>query len=337
MSRFLFVLSFVFVLSVFSWDGVLPYLAAQDANAEQQRRERRERRAQEMQQRQEALFQGKVPKGTATVVGRSVIYSVDRGFGSTIALMEAADNANVRNEIGLTEDQAEQLKAAKNELRMQMLFLAPKYADRFKKMGEADHEAIQKDIEKEIKSISDRVDNIATPEQKAKVQKLTFQAMGGLDSPIINMDAMSTLNLSEDQKEKMRSTLKEMEKERLSQMEEGLKLVEKAIERGGVNMSEEDRKTLEAEGKALQGQIIATGKKLGDRLRTHLTDEQLAMEKDLMANRPSYLPRLPRQMRGDFTQQYSPGLDSWVPGQGVPRDRVDSKRHRRPFPSKESE
>lgn len=324
----MFVLSALLVCSVGS-----SRIEGQTSGTEQGRRG--ERRIRALQQRQEAIFQGKAPKGTATVVGRSIISSVDKGFGDTIALLEAANNTNLSKEIGFSTEQTAQLKSARDELRMQLLFKSPKYIERFKSMSEADHEAVQKDLEKELQSMTDRISNIATPEQKARVQKLTFQAMGGLDSPIINKAALSPLNLSEEQKKKMEGTFKMMEQERVAQMEEGLRLVEKALERGGIDMSDEDRRAIEAEGRALQARIIATGKKLGDGLRSHLTSEQRALEKDLMADRPSFLPRLPRQLRGDFTRQYTPGFDSWAPGQGVPKEEGTSKRQRRPFPTKE--
>lgn len=329
------VLFFVF-LTFFTFFAV-EVAPSQTAESDQQRRERRERRVRENQQRQENLFNGRPPAGTATVVGRSVIYSINGGFGNSMILLEAARNRDFRNDLGLSESQAAEMKAARNEIQMQTLLLAPKYVDRFKKMTESDHPAIQEDIIKEIRRIDERVQGIVTTEQKAKARTLTFQAMGGLDSPMINMDSISALNLSDEQKEKAGEAFKSMEKERIAQMEEGLKLIEKAIEKGGANMSEEDRRALEEEGRALQSRIIATGKTLGTKLRAHLTAEQIELEKHLMANRPAYLPRLPRQMRGDFTEQYSPGLDSWTPGQGAPEDRSEEKRRRRPFPQKEGD
>jgi hypothetical protein len=145
---------------------------------------------------------------------------------------------------------------------------------------------------------------------------------------------LKVLNLSDEQKQKSEAAFKELEAERIAQMEDGLKLVEKAVEKGGVNMSPEDREAIEKEGKALEARIFATGKKLGEKLRTFLTDDQKAMEKKLLANRPDFLPKLPGPMRGDYTKEYMPGLDSWSPGQGVP-DKAKEKKRRRPFPQKE--
>ncbi|MDR3199213.1 MAG: hypothetical protein LBU34_15200 [Planctomycetaceae bacterium] len=312
-------------------------VVAQTPEQDQQRKELRERREREAQQRSEALFQGKPPAGTTTIVGRSVINSVsNKGFGNTIALLEIARKPEICSEMGFNNEQTASLKSARDMIQAQIFMNAPKYVQRFKTMTEADHKAIQEDIEKDIQRMTDHVENLITPEQKKNVQKLVFQGVGGLNSPVINLDTMSTLNLTEEQKKKAETTFKEMENERIAQMEEGLKLIEKAIALGGVNMSPEDRAKIEAEGKALEARILATGRTLGDKLRTHLTGEQLELEKNLLANRPQFLPPLPRQLRGDFTGQYSPGLDSWTPGQGVPQDWNKDKKRRRPFPTQET-
>jgi hypothetical protein len=312
-------------------------LVAQTPEQDQQRKEREQRRLKETQQRSEAIFQGKPPAGTTTVVGRSVINSVNsKGFGNTIALLEIAKKPEICAEMGFNNEQTASLKSARDMIHAQIFMNASKYVHRFKTMTEADHKTIQDDLEKDLQRMTDHVEGLVTPEQKKNVQKLVFQGMGGLNSPIINLDTMSTLNLTEEQKKKAETTFKEMESERVAQMEEGLKLIEKAIALGGVNMSPEDKAMIEAEGKALEARILATGKTLGDKLRTHLTSEQLELEKNLIANRPKYLPPLPRQLRGDFTGQYSPGLDSWTPGQGAPQDWNKEKKRRRPFPTQET-
>jgi hypothetical protein len=328
---------------VFCWvifgAGCLVWLdrvVSQTLEQDQQRKEYQERRQREAQQRSEALFQGKPPAGTTTVVGRSVISAVsNKGFGNTIALLEIARKPEICSEMGFNNEQTASLKSARDMIHAQIFMNAPKYVQRFKTMTDADHKAIQEDLEKDLQRMTDHVESLTTPEQKKNVQKLVFQGMGGLNSPVINLDAMSTLNLTEEQKKKAETTFKEMESERVAQMEEGLKLIEKAIVLGGVNMSPEDKAMIEAEGKKLEARILATGKMLGDKLRTHLSSEQLELEKNLLANRPKYLPPLPRQLRGDFTGQYSPGLDSWTPGQGAPQDRNEEKKRRRPFPTQE--
>ena len=312
------------------------FVFSQDA-AQTEQRARRQRREREIADRQQALFNGPPPPGTASVVGRSFVYSINRGFGNTMAMLGAADNKELSNELGFSEEQEKSMRAARDELRWQMLMKAPQYVDRFKKMASGeDPQAIQADIEKELQTITEKVEKIATPEQKKKAQTVVFQGMGGLNSPLINVDAMSALDLTDEQKKKAQEKLDALEKERLEHLAEGLKLFEKAVKLGGPNMSEEDRKQLEAEARALEGRALATAQKIGDQLRSILTPEQLEKEKILLANRPKFLPPLPRQMRGEGDTEYRPGADSWRPGQGSP-DEQKEKTNRRPFPKNDGE
>ena len=313
------VLSLLFGESVFSQDA-----PSDERRARQQRRER------ENFDRQQALFGGAIPPGTASVVARSFVYSVNRGFGNTMTMLGAADSRELRDELGFSEEQAKDMRSARDELRWQMLAKAPQFVDRFKKMASGeDSQAIQADIEKEFQSITEKIEKIATPEQKKKAQTVVFQGMGGLNSPLINVDAMSALDLTEDQKKKAQERLDAVEKERLEHLADGLKLLEKAIQLGGPNMSREDSQKLEEEARALENRAFATAQKIGDQLRSLLTAEQLEKEKNLLANRPGFLPRLPQQLRGDTDQEYRPGSDSWRPGQGAPNE---NRNNRRPFP-----
>ena len=298
-------------------------------------RERNERRAKEIQERQEAIFGGKLPPGTVTVVGRAALHSNRKGVANSLALLETTDNPDFRREMGLSDDQTAQMQSIRNDMRFQMMMLAPKYISRFKTMTDADHAGVQEELQKEIdtinQTINERVDAIVTSDQKTKAQTLVFQSIGGIDSPLIGMDTISTLGLTDEQKKKAEAAFKGIEAERFAQAEEGLKLLERAVEKGGVNMSAEDRKAIEEEGRALQARIIETGKKIGDNLRTFLTPEQLALEKRLMAARPSYLPPLPRAMWNNVVEQYAPGIHSWMPGHGAPSPNDEPK----PFPVKE--
>ena len=325
--------SIVIVLSIASM-----IVADFGVSQEQARRERAERRAREAQQRQEALFGGPLPPGTVTIIGRSLFNPRNDGLGNSVVLMEAARNQNLQRELGLTEAQADQMQAARADIQVQAMMLAPKYINRFKTMTGADRDAVQEELQKEIEGLqqkmNERIEGIVTPEQRTKARTLVFQSVGGVESPLINMDTLEALNLTDAQREKAKATFREMEAERMTQMEEGLKLIERAIEKGGVNMSPEDRRAFEEEGRALQSKILETGKKLGDGLRTHLTQAQLDLEKRLMAERPGFLPPLPRQRWGQVMGPYVPGLDSWAPGQGAPNQ---TERRRSPFPTREQQ
>ena len=284
--------------------------------------------------RPDAIFEGgRPPAGTISVVGRSFIHSINNGFGNTMAIMDAARNQNMRTELGLDDDQTNQLRTLQGEMQLKMMMLVPQYANRFKSMTDADHAKIQADIEKELKEVTDKVTNVVTSEQQQKARTVVFQTLGGLDSPVMNLDAMSALNLSEEQKNRVKKTFDELEKERLTLLEDGLKLAEKAMKLGAPNLSPEDRRMLDEERLALEARAFASGKKLGDALRVHLTDSQRELEKKLLANRPGFLPPLPRQMRPEAEAGYAPGADSWRPGQGATIDRGTE----RPFPVKEGD
>jgi len=279
------------------------------------------------------MFRGQPPPpGAVTVLGRSVIGSIQNGFGNSLIMLFGSDNPNIRQELGITDAEANSMQL----VRAQMLLNVPKYATRFNTMTEADYTAVQTDLERDMGRITEFINSSLSAERKEKVQKLAFQSLGGIDSPMINLNSMEALNLSEEQKKKLQGTFDEMQKEREAQMEAGLKLVEKAIALGGPNMSPEDRAKLEQEGRELESQIFATSKKLAERLRGHLTADQLALEKQLLASRPAFLPRLPRQMRENAESGgYTPGADSWRPGQELPFQ-VPRPGPRR-FPSAEPE
>jgi hypothetical protein len=250
-----------------------------------------------------------------TVLGRSVIGSIQNGFGNSLIMVFGSEDQNIRQELGLTDAEVNSMQL----VRAQMMLNVPRYAARFRTMNEADHAAVQAELERDMGRITDFVNNSLSAERKEKVQRLAFQSLGGIDSPMISLHSMEVLNLSEDQKRRLQGTFDEMQQEREAQMEAGLNLFERAIALGG-NMSPEDREKLEQERRELEAKIFATSKKLAEGLRRHLTAEQLAQERQLLASRPAFLPRLPRQMQGnpEGGGGYTPGAGSWQPGQELP-------------------
>ena len=269
------------------------------------------------------LFQGQLPPpGAVTVLGRSLVGSLENGFGNSFALLVSADDANVRQELGLTDTEVNSIRLVK----AQMMLNAPQYAARLKTMTAENQKSIQEDFSRDMERISTVLNNALAPERKEKVNKLVFQTMGGLDSPIVALSSMEALNLSEDQKKKVQTVFDEMREERLAHMESALKMAERVVAAGGPqNLSQEEREALEKERRELEAQSFATAKKLADRLRQHLTPAQLALEKELIASRPAFLPPLPKQMRREVSKNgnndsgsYVPGEKSWRPGQELP-------------------
>lgn len=285
------------------------------------------------------MFQGQTPPpGAVSVLGRSLFGAIDNGFGSSLALLISSDDRNVRQELGLTETEANSIRL----LRAQMLVHAPQYANRFRTMTEENRQGIQQDLSRDLGRISAALDNVLAPERKAKAQKFVFQTLGGLDSPMINLSSMEALNLSDDQKKKMQSVFDEMREERVGQMETFLKAGEKVIAAGGPqNLSPEEREELDKVRRELESQSFETAKKLADRLRQHLTPAQLELEQQLVASRPAFLPGLPRQMRkGENVGKsedgiYTPGANSWRPGQELPNQLPVQRR--KGFPREEVE
>ena len=267
------------------------------------------------------MFRGQTPPpGAVTVLGRTFFGALENGFGNSLALLIGSDDQNVRRELGLTDTEANSIQL----VRAQMLMNSPRYAARFQSMSEEDKQSIQQDLSRDIGRITTALENALAPERKEKVQKLVFQSLGGLDSPMVSLSSMEPLNLSEEQKKKMQSVFDEMKEERVSHMESMLKMAEKVVAVGGPqNLSEEEREQLRKEGEALRDQSFAAAKKLAERLRQHLTPAQLELEKQLIASRPAFLPPLPpQQQRAENTAESSgnsgPNERSWQPGKEMP-------------------
>jgi hypothetical protein len=279
------------------------------------------------------MFQGQTPPpGAVTMLGRSFFGAMENGFAGSLALIVGADDKNVRQELGLTDAEANSIKL----LRVQMLMNAPQYANRFKTMTDETRESVQADLNRDLGRITEHLNTTMPKERRDNVQRLVFQTLGGIDSPVINLNAIEVLELSDAQKGKMKAVFDEMREERITLMERGLGIAEKVVAAGGPrNLSEEDRERLQKEGQELEAQSFATAKKLAERLRQHLTPEQLERERQLIASRPSFLPPLPKQMRQENQESaerenQGPGAGAWRPGESVPGQIQERRTNRFP-------
>jgi len=291
------------------------------------------------------IFQGQPPPpGAVSVLGRSFFGALENGSAGSFALLAGVDDQNVRQELGLTDTEVNSIRL----LRGAMLMNAPQYAVKFRNMTEETQANVQADLSRDLGRITASLNTAMSAERQQNVQKLVFQTLGGVDSPIINLSAMEVLELSEDQKGKLKGVFDDMREERVAQMEKMLGMAEKVIAAGGPqNLSEEERDELRKAGQELESQSFETAKKLAERLRQHLTPAQLAKEKELLASRPAFLPPLPRQMREGrennqgYTENnegngYNPGPDAWQPGQGLPGQVMEPRGSGR-FPRGETE
>ena len=280
----------------------------------------------------QAVFQDQPPPpGAVTVLARSFIEAGEGGFANTFVLLAGANDQNVRRELGLTDAEVANI----NVLTMQLALQAPQYAQRFRTMTEETRQDVQNSLVRDMGRITRSLSDALPPERHENVQRFLFQAAGGIDSPLITLHSMEALNLSEEQKTRMRGIFDEVRAERLAPVERALEMIEKVIAAGGPeNLSEEEREELEREGRELQGhfenQMWETSRRLADRLRQQLTPEQLELERQLMASRPNFLGPLPPQMQRDRADAeaetvepsesdfFIPGDDSWRPGDALP-------------------
>jgi len=276
------------------------------------------------------IFQGQPPPpGAVTILGRAFFEAGEAGFGNSLVMLIGADDRNVREELGLTDTEVNSVRL----LRAQMLLGAPQYANRFRTLTPETQQGVQDDLKRDLGRITEFFDNTLSTERKENVHKLVFQSLGGVDSPMINLSAMETLNLSDDQKTKLKGVFDEMREERMAHAEKALEIAEKVVAAGGPqNLSEEEQEELRKMRQELEAQSFVTARKLAERLRQHLTPEQLEREKQLIASRPAFLPGLPRQMREGNVEEgdggYAPGAGSWRPGQALPvqiQDRRDGR------------
>ena len=275
------------------------------------------------------IFQGQAPPpGAVTVLGRSFFGSLEGGFDSSIALLIGADDRNVRQELGLTDTEANSIRL----LRAQMLIGATQYANRFRTMTEGTQSSVQADLSRDMGRVTEALNAAIPQERRDNVQRLLFQTLGGLDSPLITPNTLETLELSDSQRGQVRAVFAEMQEERVAQMETMLSMAEKVIAAGGPqNLSPEERQELERQRRELEAQSFATARRLAERLRQHLTPEQLERERQLIASRPGFLPPLPPQMQQRNQQEagsgdLGPGADAWRPGDDLPVQILEPRR-----------
>ena len=243
----------------------------------------------------EDLLQGQtLPPGALTVLGRSVFNALESGHGNALTLLLDINDQDVQQELGLSSEETDALRA----LRTQMWFSAPLYANRFRSMSEEDQRSLQEDITRDLERISEKITNTLPPERQGNVQKMVFQTLGGLDSPIITISSVEALDLSADQREKMREIFDETRKERASQVDAMLEMMEKIVAaNNSQNVTEEDQEERIKQRQEFDARMAEMSKRMAERLNPHLTPYQLEQGQRLTVERPAFLPNLmPRQI-----------------------------------------
>lgn len=258
------------------------------------------------------------------------------GPGMGIGFM--LQNDQIKERLSLTDEQSESLKKLSDEMREQRgrLFRGRQGQGPGQGPGRGERpsldemEKMRKEMENQQEKMNQKINAILTPEQQGKYKELLFQMGGGLDSPFLNSRMLETVNLTEEQKAKIKAIEEERGKEFRESMEQ------RGTRPDIRGMSEEERRAhfekMRAEGESLR-------KKYSEKIQSVLTPEQkekaqkLTEEgKDLMPQRRG--PGGPRGERGPEGGEYRPGADSWRPGQGAQR-RGGDRPARRTFPKSE--
>jgi len=268
----------------------------------------------------EDMLQGQtLPPGVLTVLGRSVFDALESGHGNSLALLLNVDDQNVQQELGLSDTETDAIRA----IRLQMMLNAAPYMNRIRNITTEDQGSLQEDISRDLGRISGQINNVLPPESQKNVHKMVFQSLGGLNSPVMSVRSMETLNLSDEQKDKVREVLDETREERMAQVDAMLAMMEKTMAAGNPQeLSQEDKEALEQQRRDFETQMLATRKKVTDRLQQHLTPEQLEQEKQIIASRPAFLPNLTIPIRQEENTEKNnigptPRADT-LPNQDVP-------------------
>ncbi|MGL6226449.1 MAG: Spy/CpxP family protein refolding chaperone [Thermoguttaceae bacterium] len=279
------------------------------------------------------------PPGIITVVGRQVAQALAEGGSTTATFMASLESNEVREELGFSKDQVKKMEAIAQQMQMEAIRRAPEIIGSFKDGKPGAEQTLADELQKKMKEYQAQIDAIATPEQRQKAKVLSFQAVGGLNSPLMNQEMLSALDLTPEQREKATAVFKEREKQRMEMLDQGLKLAERGAALGGPNMSAADREALIAEGQALMDRAVDDGESMGGQFRDFLTPEQLKKAEELLASRPDFLP--PLYKKGDSlsptgSTEWSMSRSTWTPGQSGLHESLIPTKDKRRFPSKGS-
>ncbi|MDR2761031.1 MAG: hypothetical protein LBB88_00335 [Planctomycetaceae bacterium] len=283
----------------------------------------------------ERNFSGmRLPSGMLTMVARSYNNSIEMGLPSAAMIFEGVKKEELRKALDVTESQKNEIETFRAAMQIQIVMKIPELIKRFNDSNENDNKAIQVDLESDIKKFIDKVNSIVTPEQQAKAKILVFQATGGLNSPLVGKDTLDILGVTGEQREKAEIIIEQAKAERDEKLEELMKVIEERVAKGR-NISKEERDEIRKKRETLISEILAIGKKTGDRLKGFLNKQQQQKAEELIADVPDFLPRIP--MINNSSSPYIPNPDSWQPGQGVPDSENEKRRNRKTFPRKNRE
>lgn len=262
------------------------------------------------------------------------------GFGGGAGLLR---NEEVRKELGLSEDQVAQLtKIAEEQREAGRALFQGQGQGGGDRQGPPSAEEINRNrerIEKFADENEGKVNKVLSAEQQGKYKDLRFQLAGGLNAQRLDARTLSAVNLTDEQKAKLKTLQDEQDAE-------VRKAFESRPQQNIRDLSQEEREKLFAqfrtEGEARQ-------KKFVEKLKGILTAEQVAKAEKLTESAAQAREKLgipaPGQggqgnrRGGQGAEGYRPGAGSWQPGQGGRRNNEggEGRQQRRSFPQQEQQ
>lgn len=242
-----------------------------------------------------------------------------------------------RTQLGLTEEQTQKMREAFREtFRQPQGGGGPGGDGPRQRPNREQMDQMRADMEKRQDEMQTKIKGILSTEQFEKYRVLSFQAAGGLDSPFLNEKLLDVVNLSDEQKAKIKAVTDERNEAFRKRMEENPIDWEKI--RG---MSEEDRRAFFEKRRTGDEEF---GKKYREKITETLTAEQKEKAEKMTEGAKELREKMEsgrRDRRGGERgeqrgegREYRPGSDSWRPGQGARGER-EGGRQRRAFPQSE--
>jgi Spy/CpxP family protein refolding chaperone len=257
-------------------------------------------------------------------------------FGGGLRVGELLRNEKVRDKLKLTEEQTKEIKKLAEEQQEQLRNRGGGERREGERPSREETEKRMQEFRTRAQEAQQKVLKVLSPEQQNTYKELRFQFSGGIEARNINVDNLEVLNLTDDQKSKLKAIQEEGEKTSRSFAEKFPSLRD---------LPEEQRRKAFDD---LRSQGEEAGKKLKEKATAVLTPEQLEKAKKLTEEGKDLRPQRPDGQRGERREddrgerrgggEYRPGSDSWRPGQGAANGRGgNAQPPRRSFPKSEDE
>ena len=226
----------------------------------------------------------------------------------------------LKERLGNSGEEVEEMKAFE-QIMGQIMERAEQSEDAESlELSEEEMLVIQQGYDKVFDGFSSIAPEVFTPEQMVKINEMEFAVFGGIESPYFSVDAMGSLELTDDQIRQIEEFQQDIADEKLELIDGLTDFTKKVFSTGKINMQE--AQAFDAKNKGLAD-------KVGARLREILTEEQIKKATRLVKDQQAKLMK----MMGGFgaISQWMPSADSWAPGMPIP-DSLKSETPKRRFP-----